>query len=173
MVGKSSKLDRCREKLQRARAGAEASSVVLTGLDSQLRLASSRASQLEAELAGARDRMAGLKKSIKATGKQREKLRTGRKQARQRAAEARQRATDAERRYDRVMLAEIVEREKRRDLSQHAGQGAASQALATVSSSSEAGVGAPPAASTAALPTGETANAPAPVTRGGRGSMRS
>jgi hypothetical protein len=116
--------------------------------------------------------VAGLKKSIKASGKQREKLRKSRKQARQRAMKAQQHATDAERRYDRIMLAEIVEREKRQDLSQHASQGAPSQALAAVSSSGDAGVGAPPAASTPTLPAAATRRYSAPVTHSGRGAAR-
>jgi predicted RNase H-like nuclease (RuvC/YqgF family) len=116
----ASRLDRRREKLQARRVEADLTSQKLSRYAEALESNSTRVSQLEADVAMTRDRLAVLKKSLKNVRKERDKLRNGRKKIRQNAAKAAQRATNAERKYDRSMLADILAREKQHDLSRHA-----------------------------------------------------
>jgi chromosome segregation ATPase len=114
------RLERRRDKLRSARAAAESASAQVARLDAELTATTNRIGELDVELAAARDKVAVVKRSIKAVEKQRGNLRAERKQARRGQAAARQKADDAERRYDRAMLADMVRREKQQDLSRHA-----------------------------------------------------
>jgi hypothetical protein len=171
MAKKSARLDQRRAQLQTARGRSDGAAAAVVSLDTQLRANAAQTSQLEGELAAARDRVAVLKKSIKASQKEGRKLRDGRKDARARAAKAQQRAADVERRYDRAMLAEIVRREKQQDLTQHsqstpvAAAPAAAPAKASTPAAAKASAPAAPAApakaSTPAAPASAPASAPA------------
>lgn len=116
----SATLDRRRNALQAARSAAEATGAKVVSLDEALDSNAMRRSEYEANLQVALDRVAGLKKSIKASNQERSKLRTARKAARQADAKARQRADTSEAKYDRAVLADMLRREKDRDLSVHA-----------------------------------------------------
>ncbi len=111
-------MDRRRDTLLATRATQTASDAEVARLDTELDANANRVSQMEGELANARDRVAALKKSIKAARKYRVKLRAGRKRARQNTAKAQQRAAEAERRYDKAMLADMLAREKQQHLAQ-------------------------------------------------------
>jgi chromosome segregation ATPase len=106
----ASRLDRRREKLQARQLEADVASQTLSKYAEALESNSTRVSQLEADVATTRDRLAVLKKSLKNARKERDKLRNGRKKIRQNSAKAQQRATNAERKYDRAMLADMLER---------------------------------------------------------------
>ncbi|MDT7685867.1 MAG: hypothetical protein QOG57_6177, partial [Pseudonocardiales bacterium] len=115
----SSNLDRRREALRERAGAAAAAGAKVSSLDEQLDATALAHRDNEASLRAALDRVAGLKKAIKAAEKQRDKLRAARKAARRADAKARQRAAAAEARYDRAVLAGMVRREKERDLSKH------------------------------------------------------
>jgi septal ring factor EnvC (AmiA/AmiB activator) len=115
-----SRLDGRRDKLRNARASAAAAGARVAKLDGELTANANQNGKLEAELMAARDLVAALKKSIKSSRRRKAKLRERRKDAREVSAKTQQRATSAERRYDRAMLADMVEREKQHDLAQHA-----------------------------------------------------
>lgn len=114
-----STLDRRREKLQGTRAAAESAIGRIAALDELLETNSTRQREHEAGLQAALDRVATLKKAIKAATKRDSKLLTARKDARRLATRAQQRAATAETKYDRAVLADMVRREKDDDLSRH------------------------------------------------------
>ncbi|HEY1968258.1 MAG TPA: hypothetical protein VGH89_09945 [Pseudonocardia sp.] len=174
MAKKSARLDRRRAELQAARGRADGAAASVVSLDTQLRANAAQTSQLEGELAAARDRVAVLKKSIKASQKEQRKLRQARKQARVRAAKDQQRASDVERRYDRAMLAEIVRREKQQDLTQHSQSSPApSAAPAKAAAPAAPAPAAPAAAPAAAAPAAPAAPAKAtPARRNGSTTRR-
>jgi len=116
----SATLDRRRNALHASRSAAEATGAKVASLDEALDSNAMRRSEYEANLQVALDRVAGLKKTIKASKQERSKLRTARKAARQADAKARQRADTSEAKYDRAVLADMLRREKDRDLSVHA-----------------------------------------------------
>jgi hypothetical protein len=116
---KTTQLDYRRETLRTRAARSAASKAKVTSLDEQLEMNSAARREHEANLQAALDTVAGLKKAIKKADKQRAKLRAARKNARRADAKARQRASTAEAKYDRALLADLVRREKDRDMSQH------------------------------------------------------
>jgi hypothetical protein len=116
-------LDRRRNKLQVAKAYAASAVSDLRRLDEQFASNDDQRREQEAALQAAQDRVALLKKAIKASVKEAGKLRAAREDVGKRAAEAQQRVTAAEARYDRAVLADMVRREKENDLAAHAGTG--------------------------------------------------
>lgn len=126
----SATLDKRRKTLQTARGAAEAAAAKVVSLDEALDSNAIGRREHEAGLQVALDRVAGLKKAIKASKQERDKLRTARKAARQDDAKARQRSSTSEARYDRAVLADMLRREKDRDLSVHAATPAATPAPA-------------------------------------------
>jgi hypothetical protein len=114
-----SALGRRREKLHVTRTAAELATRRVAELDKQLDTNSAAQRENEAALQRALDRVATLKKSIKASRRGSGKLHTARRDARRVAARAQQRAATAEAKYDRAVLAEMVRREKDDDLSRH------------------------------------------------------
>lgn len=153
-----STLDRRRNTLQTRRAAAEATAAKVAALDEELNLNAVHTQEFEASLQAALDRVAGLKKGIKAAKKTRARLRAERKDARGADARSRQRADAAESKYDRAVLADMLRREKDRDLSVHAGSTpaaapkAAAAATPPASSSPQAAPGTPAEAATAPAP---------------------
>jgi hypothetical protein len=115
-------LDRRRQKMQATRTAAQDAGAAVDELDTRLDTNSSETREHEAALHTALDRVAALKKAIKAAGKQNSRLASSRKDARRAAARAQQRAAGAEARYDRAVLADMLRREKDRDLSVHGAQ---------------------------------------------------
>lgn len=115
-------LDRRRETLLARTSVADESAAKLTTLDEELRATSRRRRDDEVSLSAALIRIAELKKSIKSAGKRRTKLRSARKDARQVHTKARKRAEVAEAKYDHAVLADLLRREKDRDLAAHAAQ---------------------------------------------------
>jgi hypothetical protein len=116
-------LDRRRNKLQVAKAYAASAVSDFRRLDEQLASNDDQRREQEASLQAALDRVVLLKKAIKASIKEADKLRAAREDAGKRATEAQQRVTAAEARYDRAVLADMVRREKENDLAAHAGTG--------------------------------------------------
>ncbi|GAA5148686.1 hypothetical protein GCM10023321_11360 [Pseudonocardia eucalypti] len=115
----AAELARRRNTLRKRQTGAERTGRQVTELDKALERNTVQAGEQEAELRTTLDRVAMLKKTIKAGKKHRDKLRTARKKARDRDADARQRASTAEAKYDKAVMADMVRREKQRDLAQH------------------------------------------------------
>ncbi len=112
-------LDKRRRKLQTSRSSVESAARALKELDDRLNGNSTEQRKHESALQAALDQVASLKKAIKAAKKQGAKLQTARKRARRDAAKAQQRAATAETKYDRAVLADMLRREKDRDLSAH------------------------------------------------------
>ena len=115
----SAELARRRSTLRKRQTGAERTGREVAELDKALERNAVRADEQESELRTTLDRVAMLKKTIKAGKKHRDKLRTGRKKAQDRDADARRRASTAEAKYDKAVMADMVRREKQRDLAQH------------------------------------------------------
>jgi chromosome segregation ATPase len=90
----------------------------LQGATGRLIVAGKR-QQADVELGEARERLTELKKRVKAADKQCVALREARKQARRAAAQARERLASSERKYEKALLADRVEREKQADLAAH------------------------------------------------------
>jgi hypothetical protein len=130
-----STLDRRREKMQTTKAAAGNTAASVESLDQQLESNATRRTGHEADLQATLDKVAGLKKSIKAAAKEHDRLRAARKDARRVATRMRHRADQAEARYDAAVLADMLRREKDHDLSVH--NGAASDSTASDSSASE------------------------------------
>lgn len=112
-------LDRRRDKRQLAMTTKDAALADVASLDEQLTTNAGALTGYEADLQATLDRVATVKKTIKATTKDRDRLRTERKKAGKVAAKAEQRATAAEAKYDRAVLADMLRREKDNDLSAH------------------------------------------------------
>jgi chromosome segregation ATPase len=118
-AGGSPPLRRRRKRLQAAQADAAATAAAIVELDSELASNAGQRRNYEAGLRDARDHVAALKTTIKATNRERDKLRAARKDARRNAAKAARRAANADAKYDRAVLADMVRREKVTDLSTH------------------------------------------------------
>ncbi len=114
-----STLDRRRDKMQTAKSRASVAATAMDSLDQQLTANAELHSGQEGDLQATLDRVATLKKSIKVSAKNRQRLLTARKTARRDAATSRQRADTAEAKYDKAVLADMVRREKDHDLSAH------------------------------------------------------
>lgn len=112
-------LGRRRETLRKRTAASAASAAKVSSLDQRLNAKAATSREQEAALRSARDRVAALKKALKASQKQLAKLRTARADAGKADAKARQRVGTAEAKYDRAVLADVVQREKQRDLASH------------------------------------------------------
>ena len=115
-----SALDRRRRKLWRARNGADDATAAVRQLEERIDANAEQGRTHEANLRAALDEVASLKKAIKASAKEADKLHDSREAARERAAEAQQRAAVAESKYDDAVLADLLRREKDNDLAAHA-----------------------------------------------------
>jgi chromosome segregation ATPase len=115
----ASNLDQRREKLQAMRRAVAATATDVGVLDKKLHKNAAQHRTHEAGLQTALDRVAALKKTIKASKKARDKLSAARKDARRAAAKATHRADTAEAKYDRAVLADILRRQKVADMLLH------------------------------------------------------
>jgi chromosome segregation ATPase len=105
-------LDRRRDRADVARKAAEAAQARVADLDARLAAGEEQLREHEAALEAARQEITRRKKAIKATGKQRGKLQKARDAAWRAAAKSRRKAVAADAKYDKVVLAEMVRREK-------------------------------------------------------------
>jgi chromosome segregation ATPase len=118
-AGRVSKLDRRREKAQSAKARADAAQQRVSALDGRLAAHAAQTQEHEAALRRAGDEVSRRKKALKASAKQARQLGVARKKAEASAAKARRQTDVAEDRYDKAVLAEMVRRERIRDLAAH------------------------------------------------------
>ncbi len=152
----TSDLDTRRDKLKAAKAAATTAKAAATRVDTQLRSNASGREKCEGDLTAARERVRILEKGVKLAKKERGKLREAGKKADKRAAKAQQRADAAERKYDRAVLAAMVGREKKNDLSAHKDKKPAAAAGTSSSARTPA-----TSTSTSVAATGDTSGTPA------------
>jgi chromosome segregation ATPase len=112
-------LGRRRETLRKRTAAAAVSAAKVSSLDQRLNAKAATSREQEAALRSARDRVAALKKALKASQRQLAKFRTAHADAVKADAKAHQRVSTAEAKYDRAVLADVVQRQKERDLASH------------------------------------------------------
>lgn len=138
-TGQGSKLDLRRERLQSAKAAAEGAQKRLRGLDDQLAANETQTREHESALRAASDEVTRRKKALKASAKKQQQLGASRNKVVALVAKARQKAHGAEVNYDKAVLADMVRRERDRDLAAH-GRGG----NRTASSSAKPSVDPPP-----------------------------
>jgi hypothetical protein len=110
-----SALERWRGKSSEARSSLEAARKRLEGLDGELGRNAAQSSTNETALRSAMDEIKRLKKALKDGEKQRRKLLDARKRAADAAAKAEDKARKAEAKYDRAVLADMIQRNKEQD----------------------------------------------------------
>jgi hypothetical protein len=110
-----SALERWRGKSSEARSSLEAARKRLEGLDGELGRNAAQSSTNETALRSAMDEIKRLKKALKDGEKQRRKLLDARKRAADAATKAEEKARKAEAKYDRAVLADMIERTKEQD----------------------------------------------------------
>lgn len=138
-ASQGSKLDRRREKARAAKAAADAAQQRLSGLDDGLAVNAAQTQEQETALRRAGDEVSRLKKALKASAKKNRQLTASRKKAAASVAKTQQKADAAEGKYDKALLADMVRKERNRDLAAHEGA-----AARTASSSAKPTVGSPP-----------------------------
>jgi hypothetical protein len=111
----ASPLERSRARSSEARSSLEAAHLRLSHLDGELGRNAARSTSDETALRSAMDEIKRLKKSLKDGEKQRRKLVTARKRAADAAAKAEEKARKAEAKYDRAVLADMIQRTKEHD----------------------------------------------------------
>src|SRR5436190_12935789 len=114
-VEAASALERSRDKSSEARTRLEAARTRLEGLDGELGRNAAQSSTDENALRSAIDEIKRLKKALKDGEKQRRKLLDARKRAADAAAKAEDKARKAEAKYDRAVLADMIQRNKEQD----------------------------------------------------------
>ena len=165
-----STLDRRREKAKAAKATADAARQRLSEIDDGLAANTAQTQEQETALRRASDEVSRLKKALKASAKKNQQLTASRKKVAASVAKTQQKAYAAEAKYDKAVLADMVRKERNRDLAAHEGASArtaSSSANPTVGSSPKRQVAAP-AKDTAARKT--TATAPDRANRGSASS---
>jgi chromosome segregation ATPase len=110
-----SALERSRGKSSDSRSRLEAARKRLEGLDGELGRNAAQSSTDETALRSAMDEIKRLKKALKDGEKQRRKLLDARKRAADTAAKAEEKARKAEAKYDRAVLADMIQRTKEQD----------------------------------------------------------
>ena len=146
-ASQGSKLDRRREAAKTAEAAADAAQQKLSGIDDRLAANTAQTQEQETALRRASDEVSRLKKALKASAKKNQQLIASRKKVSASVAKTQQKADAAGGKYDKALLADMVRKERNRDLATHEGASArtaSSSANPTVSSSPE-----PPVAATA------------------------
>jgi chromosome segregation ATPase len=111
-------LDSRRDKAATAASAAAKAQAGVTELDNRLQTSTSLTTQQTQALRNAQAEVNRLKRSLKLTAKERARLTTARKKAAAKAAQARKKQQAAEAKYDKVVLADMVRREKERDRAQ-------------------------------------------------------
>jgi myosin heavy subunit len=145
----ASPLERSRAKSTHARDALESARTKLADIDSQLGRVTAQSSSDETALRAAADEVKRLKKALKDAEKQRRKLLTARKRAADAAGKAEEKSHRAEAKYDRAVLADLIQRQKAQDR-----QAAAAKAPEN---------GAVPSQAAAALPSGPSAGTDTPA----------
>jgi hypothetical protein len=120
-AGQGSKLDRRRDKSQSAKATAAAAQQRLDGVDSQLAANAAQTQDHEGALRRASDEVKKRKKALKTSAKQHQRLTASRKKAATSVAKAHQKTYAAENKYDKAVLADLVRKERDKDLAAHHG----------------------------------------------------
>ena len=162
-ASQGSTLDRRREKAKAAKATADAAQQRLSGLDDGLAANAAQTQEHETALRRASDEVGQLKKALKASAKKNQQLTASRKKVAASVAKTQQKAYAAEGKYNKALLADMVRKERNRDLAAHDGASArtaSSSANPTVGSSPERSVAAT-AKDTAARKTAAAAADPA------------
>ena len=118
-----SKVDRRREAVRAARSTVDDAGRRLSRIDDQLAADSAQTQEHETALRRAGDEVRHRKKALKAAARKAGQLAGERRRATAAAAEAQQRARTAEEKFDRAVLADLVRRERDRDLAAHPGSG--------------------------------------------------
>jgi chromosome segregation ATPase len=156
--GGESRLDRRRGKVQAAKAAADAAQVRVTALDGRLAANAAEAQEHKTALRRLRGEVNRLKEALKVSDKQREQLRAARKKAEAGAAKAQRRSQAADHKYDEVVLAELVRRERDRDLAA-ASQAQTAGGVTPAATTSETAPEQPSEAATTAIGTAAGATA--------------
>jgi hypothetical protein len=163
-ASEGSTLDRRREKAKAAKATADAAQQRLSGLDDGLAANAAQTQEHETALRRASDEVSRLKKALKASAKKNQQLTASRKKVAASVAKTQQKAYAAEGKYNKALLADMVRKERNRDLAAHEGASArtasSSSANPTLGSSPERPVAAT-AKDTAARKTAAAAADPA------------
>ena len=116
----STALDKRRRKWLDAQQVASEAAGALALLEQQLDAGERQRQTDEADLKAAAARQVELEKAIKTSSRQREELRRARKRAARDAKKAGQRAKAAEAKFDKALLADMVQKHKAADLSKNA-----------------------------------------------------
>jgi chromosome segregation ATPase len=111
----ASLLEKARARSTEAHSRLEAARGKLADVDGQIGRLTAQAGSDETALRSAMDEVKRLKKALKDGEKQRRKLVTARKRAEDAAAKAEERAHKAEAKYDRAVLADLIQRQKESD----------------------------------------------------------
>jgi len=111
----ASPLERSRARSSEARSSLEAARVRLSEVDGELGRNAAQSTSDETALRSAMDEIKRLKKALKDGEKQRRKLLTARKRAADAATKAEEKVHKAEAKYDRAVLADMIERTKEQD----------------------------------------------------------
>jgi chromosome segregation ATPase len=111
-------LERRRNKTRSARDEAGKADSRVKALDAAINASSARTDQYKKDLKKAEQKVSELKKSLKTTAKQQDRLSADRVKASAAAVKAHSKARKIESKYDQSVLQEIVRREKLADLGQ-------------------------------------------------------
>ena len=114
----TSMLDSRRDKAAIAASAAEKAQAGVTELDNRLETNAKLATQQTQALRNAEAEANRLKRSLKLAATERSRLTAARKKAAAKADQARRKQRAAEAKYDKVLLADLVRREKERDRAQ-------------------------------------------------------
>jgi chromosome segregation ATPase len=112
-------LDRRRDKARAATAAADTARQKVADIDARRTTIDTEIQQHETALQQARDEVKRRTKALKESAGRRDKLRKDRARAVAAATKARRKARAADEKYDRAVLADLLRREKKRDLAEH------------------------------------------------------
>jgi hypothetical protein len=152
----SSALERSRTKSGQARQGLAQARGRVDELDVKLGRNAARSSHDEAALQAAQAEVKRLRSALKDASKERQKLLVARKRATTLVAKAEEKAHKAEAKYDRAVLADLIQREKEQD------RDAAGTSAGRSASNGAVGAGEPialPSGRPPALPAGDSTGA--------------
>jgi hypothetical protein len=115
------KLERRREQLRRSRDRVSAAQTAVRETEARLHALDDTDQDVQRRLKLVEQEVAALKKQLKRNAKEREQLQAERKQAVRRTGALTEAVREAETKYDKAVLADLVRREKERDLARHTG----------------------------------------------------
>jgi hypothetical protein len=108
-------LNRRRDQASAAATAAEKAQAGVTELDNRLKTNATLTTQQSQALRNAVAEANRLKRALKAAAKEKDQLTQARKKAVAKAAKSKAKAAEAEAKYDKIVLAELVRREKEKD----------------------------------------------------------